>query len=125
MGQNSSNSRSYNAVLWPLAVLWLAAGIAANIHYAEVAWGLRVAAMLGWALVALLIVAYTTQGRVFVGFLTQVRGELRKVAWPTREETLRSTLMVMVMVVIASLMLWGLDAVLLWAFGLLTGQGGH
>jgi preprotein translocase subunit SecE len=51
------------------------------------------------------------------------RIELRKVVWPSRQETMQTTIMVFVFIAIAGLFFWLLDFVLAWATKLLTGQG--
>ena len=45
-------------------------------------------------------------------FLREVRGELRKVAWPTREETINYSIVVLITIVIMGAMIYGLD----WMF---------
>jgi preprotein translocase subunit SecE len=52
------------------------------------------------------------------------RSELRKVFWPTRNETWITTAVVFGFAVIAGLFFWGLDLILAWATRALTGQGG-
>jgi preprotein translocase subunit SecE len=47
-----------------------------------------------------------------VEFLQEVRDESRKVTWPTRKELMVSTIMVMIMVIVASLFFLGVDTVL-------------
>jgi preprotein translocase subunit SecE len=47
-----------------------------------------------------------------VAFLQEVRDEARKITWPTRQELLVSTIMVFIMVIVASLFFLGVDAVL-------------
>ena len=47
-------------------------------------------------------------------FLQQVREEANKITWPTRRETVTSTIMVLIMVVLASFFFLGVDAVLKW-----------
>jgi preprotein translocase subunit SecE len=47
-------------------------------------------------------------------FLQQVRQEAGKITWPTRNETLITTMMVLIMVVLASLFFLGVDAILKW-----------
>jgi preprotein translocase subunit SecE len=47
-----------------------------------------------------------------VEFLQEVRDEARKVTWPTRKELVVSTIMVFIMVVVASIFFLGVDAVL-------------
>ena len=50
-----------------------------------------------------------------VGFVQEVRSEASKVTWPTRRELVISTIMVVIMVVVASMFFLGVDAVLKWA----------
>ena len=50
--------------------------------------------------------------------------EVRRVVWPSRTETLQTTLAVLVVVLLVGIFLWLLDMLLLWAVQLLTGQGG-
>jgi preprotein translocase subunit SecE len=74
--------------------------------------------------VATAIAMQTTVGQNVWEFAVSSRMEVRKVVWPTREETTRTTLIVMVMVIFVAMMLWLLDMFLLWAVRLLTGHGG-
>ena len=45
-------------------------------------------------------------------FLSEVVAELKKTTWPTRKEVYGTTLVVVVMVVICSVYLWGIDLIL-------------
>ncbi len=63
-------------------------------------------------------------GRRFWQFILDSRVELRKVVWPSRQETLQTTAVVFGFIVIAGLFFWLLDLLLAWATRLLTGQGG-
>jgi len=56
-------------------------------------------------------------------FLQQVRAETSKVTWPTRRETMISTLMVIVMVVITAFFFFAVDQFLGWAMGLVLSVG--
>lgn len=58
-----------------------------------------------------------------VEFLQEVQAEGRKVSWPTRKETLITTGMVFVLVVVASIFFLLSDQVLRWAVGLVLGLG--
>ena len=53
-------------------------------------------------------------GDRFVHFLKETRIELRKVVWPTREETIKTTGIIMVAVVIVAIFLWIVDAFFTW-----------
>jgi len=109
---------------WTLATILLLAGLIGNHYYSEISMPLRT---LGWLSILALaaFVGLTTQkGKWVVEFFGDSRKELRKVIWPTREETMQTTLVVGVMVVVLSLLLWGMDGVLVWLIGWLTGQRG-
>lgn len=74
--------------------------------------------------VAVAVIYSTAVGRSLLGFVEDSRTEVRKVVWPTRQETMQTTLIVMVIVVIIGLFLWLLDWGLGVAFRALTGIGG-
>lgn len=113
-----------NKLKWLIVTLLLVAGLVANYHYAGLAWPLRLLAwMLGLAVVAL-IGFQTQQGKQALEFIREARVELRKIAWPTRQETVQTTFIIAIMVVILAIALWGIDGVLMWAIGWLTGQRG-
>jgi preprotein translocase subunit SecE len=52
-------------------------------------------------------------------FLQQVRSEVAKVVWPTRGETIVSTIMVLVMVALASIFFLAADQVISWVVQLM------
>jgi len=64
------------------------------------------------------------RGRAFWQFMLDARLELRKVVWPSRQETATTTAVVFGFVIIAGLFFWALDVFLSWATRMLTGQGG-
>ena len=106
------------------AVLVLAGGIYAFYHFQEMHAVLRVLGLLAVAAIAVLIASQTTLGRQVAGFISGANTEVRRVVWPTRAETLQTTLAVLVVVLLVGIFLWLLDMLLLWAVQLLTGQGG-
>ena len=111
-------------VKWIISSVLVLAGLVGNHYYSEVSMPLRT---LGWVAVLVLAgwVASTTQkGKWVIEFFRDSRLELRKVVWPTREETMQTTLVVAAMVIILALLLWGMDGILVWAIGWLTGQRG-
>jgi preprotein translocase subunit SecE len=65
----------------------------------------------------------TTLGRDLWGYVTGARTELRKVVWPTRQESVQTTLMIAIVVLVMALVLWGLDSALLKGVEALTGRG--
>lgn len=111
-------------IKWLAAVLLLIGGLAGFYFLAEYALWMRILALLVVAGVSVAIVMQTESGGQLAGFFREANIELRKVVWPTRKETTQTTLVVMGMVVLVSLILWGLDTFLVWSVKLLTGQGG-
>ena len=73
---------------------------------------------------AVAVFALSPMGRRFWQFILDSRVELRKVVWPSRQETLQTTAVVFGFIVIAALFFWVLDLLLAWATRLLSGQGG-
>ena len=59
-----------------------------------------------------------------IEFMEQVRAETSKVTWPTRKETMLTTLMVFIMVVLAALFFLAADQILSWLVSLTLGLGG-
>jgi len=73
---------------------------------------------------AALFLAWQTQvGRATLSFVMSSRNEVRKMVWPTRQETTQTTLMLIVIVLVVGILMWGLDALLFFALSGLTGQG--
>ena len=111
-------------VAWLLAVALLAAGLWANYHFHAVALPLR---LIGWIVLTIVILGLltlTTQGKKAVGFFSKSRNELGKVVWPSRQETIQTTMIVLVLVAVLALIIWALDGALYWLIGWLTGQRG-
>lgn len=107
---------------WLVAVVLLLAGLIGNHYYSEISMPLRMVAWLAIFALAGAVAATTQKGKWVVQFFLDSKAELRKVTWPTREETMQTTLVVAVMVVVLALILWGMDGVLVWLIGWLTGQ---
>lgn len=84
----------------------------------------RVIGLLIGLAAAAFVAARSEAGAHAVAFSRGAIVEVRKVVWPTRKETINTTLLVMVMVVIVGVVLWVFDMFLAWGIQLLTGQGG-
>jgi len=107
-----------------LAIAAVAAGVAGYyLLGTQAAWQRWLCVVAGLALAALLL-AFSRYGSDFRQFVASARVELRKIVWPSREETGRTTLIVFIFVAIAGVFFWGLDLLLAWATRALTGQGG-
>ena len=84
--------------------------------------GMVQATLIGVMVAALAVMALTAKGRMAREFVSESLFELRKVVWPTRQETTRTTGVILVVVVIVSLILSGFDFVISWLIRLLLGQ---
>jgi len=74
--------------------------------------------------VAVAIAFQTQKGREIWAFFQGTQVEVRKVVWPTRQETMQTTFIVIIMVIIVALLLWVLDIILANSIQALMGQGG-
>ena len=74
----------------------------------------KVLIMLFGLVVAAVIFIKSSQGDRFLHFVKETRIELRKVVWPTREETIKTTGIIMIAVVIVAIFLWIIDAFFTW-----------
>jgi len=106
------------------AALLLIAGIFAFYFFADYSTLLRVVGLLIIGGGAAAIALQTKVGRQLWQFVGDARTEVRKVVWPTRQETLQTTLIVVVMVMILGIILWLFDMMLMAILRYLTGQGG-
>ena len=104
------------------AVVLVCAGVAGYYLLADSAMIVRVAVvLLGTGLGA--VVAWTSApGKQFYAFAQESAEETRKVVWPTRKESLQTTGIVFLFVVVMGLFLWLVDASLLWVVKLLMGR---
>ena len=104
----------FDAVKWLLVVLLVAVGVTGNSYYAEESLLYRVLALLALALVAGFVALQTAKGKAFFDLFKEAKVEIRKVVWPTRQETTQTTAIVVVVVLITGLMLWAVDSLLSW-----------
>jgi preprotein translocase subunit SecE len=107
-----------------LAAGILIAAIAAYYVFGESSELLRVFGLLVATVVAGFVAVQSFRGQVLWKFVQASRVELRKVVWPTREETIQTTIAVLIFALIMGVFFFSLDWALLKLTGFLTGQGG-
>ena len=113
----SNRSPMVDSMLLMISVAMLIGGIWAYYFYQELAiTPVRVAGLIGVTLVAAWVAAQSTQGAALFRFFKEADIERRKVVWPTHQETLQTSLMVIVVTIIISLFLAGVD----WLLGALV-----
>ena len=122
--QTPAGASAKDAVLITLSFLVLLAGIVGFYWFDEQALPIRVVLVVAGLAAAAGLMWFSWYGREFWQFAQAARVELRKVVWPTRQETGMTTLAVFVFVIVAGTFFWVLDVILSWATRSLTGQGG-
>ena len=99
---------------WLVVAALLGGGVYGNWYYGDESLLIRVVALIAVALLAGFIAIQTERGRNTWTLLKEARSEIRRVVWPSNQETTQTTLVVLVLIVIFALILWGLDSLLGW-----------
>lgn len=104
------------------AIALLIAGIGAFYYFASYALVYRVIGILLISGASVALLFKTAIGEKAWGFIRESKAEVRKVIWPTRQETIQATMLVVALVFVVGLILWLMDMFLFWGVGYLTGQ---
>jgi preprotein translocase subunit SecE len=120
--QTPSVASAKDTTLMALSVLVLLLGIVAFYWYDDAAMTIRVALVVAGLGVGAGLLWFSWYGREFWQFAQAARVELRKVVWPSRDETVKTTYVVFIFAIAMGVFFWGLDWVLTWLTRLLTGQ---
>ncbi|CAO95195.1 preprotein translocase subunit SecE [Erwinia tasmaniensis] len=115
------NGRGLEILKWVGVVVLLVAAIAGNSWYRDVTLPLRALAVVVLMAAAAGLALLTVKGKATLAFAREARTEVRKVVWPTRQETLHTTLIVAAVTAVMSLILWGLDGILVRLVSFITG----
>lgn len=117
----ASSGGTLDWLKWLVVAALLGGGVYGNWFYQDESLLIRVLALIGVALVAGFIAIQTERGRNTWTLLKEARTEIRRVVWPSNQETSQTTLVVLVLVLIFALILWGLDSSLGWLVSSLIG----
>ncbi|MFG1488388.1 preprotein translocase subunit SecE [Oceanospirillum sp. HFRX-1_2] len=109
-----AQSSSFDGVKWGLVILLVSVAVAGNLYFKEYSPLYRVLGVLVVAAIAGFVAIKTDKGRRFIDMAAESRTEIRKVVWPTRQETTQTTLIVLAAVLFMGLVLWGVDTLLGW-----------
>jgi len=115
------SGRCLEAVKWLIVAILLVVAIVGNYYYRDSSLPLRALAVVLIITVACAVALMATKGKATVAFAREARTEVRKVIWPTRQETLHTTLIVAAVTAVMSMILWGLDGVLVRLVAFITG----
>jgi len=116
-----TNDYPLNWLRWLVVGALVAVGVIGNSYYSDIALLYRVVALLVLGLVALWVAVNTSQGSVLWETVKASQAELRKVVWPSRQETNQTTLIVVALTMLMALILWGLDTLIGWIASLIIG----
>ncbi len=100
-----------DAIKWLLVVAVVAVGVVGNSMYSAQPLLYRVLALVALGLVGLAVASQTAKGSALIQLLRESIVEVRKVVWPTKQETNQTTMLVVAVVIVMALILWGLDTV--------------
>jgi preprotein translocase subunit SecE len=108
-------------ILWIVVVALVAAGVYGNSYFASESVLYRVLALVVLAGIAGWLASLTAKGKAFIQLGLEARTEIRKVVWPTRQETQSTTFIVVAVVFVVALILWMIDTLLTWLITLIIG----
>ncbi len=111
-----------NKIKLVLALLLVAAGVSGFYFLGEQALVVRVLAVLGGVIAAVVVLWTTPEGQSAFAFMREAAAETRKVVWPTRKETIQTTAIVFALVVVVAIFLWIVDLGFLWMVEKLLGR---
>ena len=121
--EQSGSASAGDIVKYALAVALLVGGVFA-FYWFDGQWPsvARVGAVVAGVIAGIAVFMTSAKGRETREFLVESRFELRKVVWPTRQEAMRMTWVVVIVVIIIALLLAGFDTVIQWLVKLFLGQ---
>ncbi|ARD24239.1 preprotein translocase subunit SecE [Shewanella japonica] len=122
MTTNTENqNNSLDIVKWGIAVILIAAAVIGNQAFGEASVVVRTLGVIVAFVIAGFIALQTVKGKEALSFAREAHIEVRKVVWPTRQEALNTTFIVLAATAVVAVILWGFDWVLLRVVNLITG----
>jgi preprotein translocase subunit SecE len=106
-----------------LAILIVLAGLVSYYYFADSSALLRALGVIVTLAVAAVVALSSLQGRMLWRFVQGARVELNKVVWPSREETIQTTLVVLVVALVGGVFFFLIDRFLLWLTTWIMGRG--
>lgn len=105
----------HDGLKWAVVVTLLVFAVVGNTYFAEQAIIYRVLGVVVLSVAAAVVALTTTKGRELTELARSAKKEIQRVVWPTRPETVQTTAIVLVAVLVVGLMLWLIDTLLGWA----------
>ena len=117
----SASNNVLDWVKWLVVFALLGGGVYGNWYYQDESLLIRVVALLAVGIAAAFVAVQTERGRTTWALIKEARSEIRRVVWPSNQETSQTTLVVLILVLIFALILWGLDSLFGWVVSSLIG----
>ncbi|WP_353980792.1 preprotein translocase subunit SecE [Salinicola endophyticus] len=111
----------YDTLKWAVVVLLLAVAVGGNAWFADQALLYRVLGVVVLCAAAAAVGLTTAKGQALMDLAKGSKREIQRVVWPTRQETVQTTLIVLAAVLVVGLLLWLIDTVLGWAMSGIIG----
>lgn len=105
----TKETKNLDLVKWAFSVVLVALAIFGNAYFDDEPFLYRLIAVLIVAITAGLVASTTNKGTAFRQLLVEARTEMRRVVWPTRNETFQTSIIVLVCVMVVALLLWVMD----------------
>ncbi|AJA45799.1 preprotein translocase subunit SecE [Frischella perrara] len=127
--EKTKANETLDKIKWTVVVLLVAFMVWGNFYFSEPNpiyqpnIVIRLVAVVAVFALAFVTMLTTEKGKAFIEFAKESRLELRKVVWPTRKETVQTTLLVAVITIVVGSCLWGLDTIFYWIISTLTVLG--
>ncbi|HDY5018569.1 TPA: preprotein translocase subunit SecE [Pseudomonas aeruginosa] len=111
----------FDLLKWLLVAVLVVVAVVGNQYFSAQPILYRVLGILVLAVIAAFLALQMAKGQAFFSLAKEARVEIRKVVWPSRQETTQTTLIVVAVVLVMALLLWGLDSLLGWLVSMIVG----
>ncbi|OGV51180.1 MAG: preprotein translocase subunit SecE [Legionellales bacterium RIFCSPHIGHO2_12_FULL_42_9] len=118
----NSTMNKHDVLLWGCVALVTLAAFLSDYAF-HFTGPIKALVWLVWLVLVLVLGFFTGKGQQVFVFANEAKAELQKVVWPSRQETVQTTSIVMLMVVVTGFLLWGVDLGMMWTIGKITHLG--
>ncbi|MBJ15687.1 MAG: preprotein translocase subunit SecE [Legionellaceae bacterium] len=117
-----SSTNQKELILW-LSILIITIATCFITSYFSFSMPIKLLFIIIWLAFSSAFFFFTVKGKQLTVFIKAAKAELFKVFWPTRQETVQTTSIVMVMVAVTGFILWGIDSGMMWIIAKITHLG--
>ena len=109
--ENQKSVETFEWLKWLGVIILVVIAVVGNYIYKDTNLLYRVLAVVAILAGALLLASITNKGKNAINFAKEARMEIRKVVWPTRKETVQTSLIVIAATIFMTLVVWGVDSI--------------